>query len=77
VAMSECGPSQHCAPPRDFGRKPGIAEVDWQLSIAEGDASDPKRTLSLQLAVSADWAASNIARPASTAEARSILLTTT
>jgi hypothetical protein len=33
--MSGYGPSQHFAPPNDFGRKPGIAEVDWQPSIAE------------------------------------------
>ena len=31
-------------PPHDFGRKRGIAEVDWQPSIAEGDANDPERT---------------------------------
>ena len=42
--MSGYGPSQHFAPPHDFGRKPGIAEVDWQPSIAEGDARDPQRT---------------------------------
>ena len=33
------------APPHDFGRKWGIAEVDGQPSIAEGDARDPNRTL--------------------------------
>ena len=38
------GPSQHFAPPHDFGRKRGIAEVDWQPSIAEGDARDPLLT---------------------------------
>jgi hypothetical protein len=40
--MSLIGPSRHFAPPHDFGLKPGIAEVDWQPSIAEGDARDPK-----------------------------------
>jgi hypothetical protein len=35
------GPSRHFAPPHDFGRKPEIAEVDGQPSIAEGDARDP------------------------------------
>ena len=43
--MSATGPSQHCAPPHDFGRKRGIAEVEWQPSIAEGDARDPVPTL--------------------------------
>jgi hypothetical protein len=38
------GPSRHFAPPHDFGRKRRIAEVDWQPSIAESDARDPKRT---------------------------------
>src|SRR5271163_2958654 len=42
--MSGYGPSQHFAPPHDFGRKRGIPEVAWQPSIAEGDARDPNRT---------------------------------
>ena len=42
--MSPPGPSHHFAPPHDFGRKRGVAEVDGQRSIAEGDARDPKRT---------------------------------
>ena len=46
-AMSACGPSQHFAPPHDFGRKRGIAEVDWQPSVAEGGARDPKQTLGM------------------------------
>ncbi len=32
------------APPRDVGRKRGIAEVDGQPTIAEGDAPDPTET---------------------------------
>jgi hypothetical protein len=44
ATTSESGPSQHFAPPHDFGRKLGIAEVDGQLSIVEGDARDPNRT---------------------------------
>jgi hypothetical protein len=48
-SMSAPGPSRHFAPPHDFGRKPGIAEVDWQPSIAEGDARDPKRTSGCRL----------------------------
>jgi hypothetical protein len=39
---SVVGTSQHFAPPHDFGRKRGIAEVDGQPSIAEGDTGDPK-----------------------------------
>ena len=42
--MSASGPSRHFAPPHDFGRKRGIAEVDGQPSTAEGDAGDPKQT---------------------------------
>jgi hypothetical protein len=50
-ATSASGPSQHFAPPHDFGRKRGIAEVDWQPSIAEGDARDPQRTWRTRLLV--------------------------
>ena len=42
--MSARGPSRHFAPPHDFGRKQGIAQVDGQPSVAESDANDPKRT---------------------------------
>ena len=44
TVTSEYCPSQHLAPPHDFGRKRGIAEVDGQPSVAEGDANHPKRT---------------------------------
>jgi hypothetical protein len=49
ATTSGSGPSQHFAPPHDFGRKPRIAEVDWQPSIAEGDARDPNQTWRAQL----------------------------
>jgi hypothetical protein len=39
--MSPVGPSRHFAPPKDLGRERGIAEVDGQPSVAEGDANDP------------------------------------
>ena len=39
-AMSAAGPSRHFAPPHDFGRYRGIAEVEGQPSIAKGDARD-------------------------------------
>ncbi|WP_210254764.1 hypothetical protein, partial [Bradyrhizobium sp. USDA 3458] len=35
-------PSRHIAPPHDFGRQRGIAEIDKPPSIAEGDVRDPK-----------------------------------
>lgn len=37
-------PFAHFAPPYDCGRKRGVAEVEGQPSIAEGDAYDPNRT---------------------------------
>ena len=40
--MSAVGPERRIAPPHDLGRERGIAEVDGQPSIAEGDARDPK-----------------------------------
>ena len=48
------GPSRHFAPPHDFGRNRGIAEVGEQPSIAEGDARDPKQTSDPQFAMSVD-----------------------
>jgi len=39
------GPSRHIAPPQDLGRERGIAEVDEQPCVAEGDARDPTETL--------------------------------
>ena len=38
------GTSRHVASPRAFGRKRGMAEVDAQWPVAEGDAIDPQRT---------------------------------
>ena len=41
---SPVGPERRIAPPHDLGRERGIAEVDGQPSVAEGNARDPKPT---------------------------------
>ena len=43
VHESGPGPKLRIAPPHDLGRERGIAEVDGQTSIAEGDARDQYR----------------------------------
>ena len=39
-AMSVLDPSRHIAPPQDIGRERGIAEIDEQPCVAEGDTCD-------------------------------------
>jgi len=43
--MTAPGPSRHIASRHELGRKRGIAEVEAQPSIAQGDAFDPIQTL--------------------------------
>jgi len=42
--MSHCGPSRYAAPPNNFGRKPGTADIAQSIRARCSVATEPTRT---------------------------------